>query len=853
MLGRARAAVFVLAAAASALDAATAAAQKMYWADPGGGRLRRSNLDGTQVEDVVRNSVTSPTNITLDPAHGRVYWVDHPSGLARPFPSGTARRARLDGSEVEDLVDSQILNALVLDPAGGHMYWIGWTDAFTIRRAGLDGSNVQALVPIEPQVRAGLTLDLARGRIYWNEGNRVRRANLDGSGVQDLVQVGDGLHSTVALDVVAGKMYWAAGSPWRIERASLDGTNLEPLVLTSSVEPPWEIALDLAAGKMYWLTDATISRANLDGSAVEVVVTGVSAAGQLTLDPTAGKMYWADGATIRRANLDGTDAQTLVAGLQRPDRVAVNAADGKLYWADAQAGKIQRSDPAGTSVEDLASRVLWSPWGIAVDRRAGRLYWTDRENIRRARLDGSQVEAIVSAQEANAIALDLASEKLYWTDAGDGWPGRGTLRRANLDGTDVEDVVRGLDAPRHIALDLPRRRVYWSEPSAGSRIRRASLDAPSSEPELVLETGDVVNAIAVDPVGARLYWSMGYFESVHASIRRANLDGSDVLTIHSGFINGLVLDLDARQMYYSELLTVPFSARIARRDLAGSAEPEILVADAIPPQLALDLPPQPFAGTGFVLEPAALGFDRFAHVSPSDGRVEGIGAVSSRGSATKDVATDPTTGKVYTVDYTASADGQQVYVVDPATGRGTRLPSTTGLPSHLLIWGLAFDAEGTLFGGGTGVFVIDKASGRARPLASQSAVPALIFGMASAPGGVGFLSTGVLLLAQPAVPYAAWHSASGRFVPGAVFATRDPTGRGRLLFDIALSASGFLYGTTLSPPPQEAHLSPSLPVLGSQDLVLLDLASVEGRLVATMSAGAPFAGAFLLGLGEIPP
>jgi hypothetical protein len=95
-----------------------------------------------------------------------------------------------------------------------------------------------------------------------------------------------------------------------------------------------------------------------------------------------------------------------------------------------------------------------------------------------------------------------------------------------------------------------------------------------------------------------------------------------------------------------------------------------------------------------------------------------------------------------------------VYVVDPATGRGTRLPSTAGLPSHLLIWGLAFDAQGTLFGGGTGVFVIDKASARARPLASQSAVPALIFGMASAPGGVGFLSTGVLLLAQPAIPYA---------------------------------------------------------------------------------------------------
>ena len=69
---------------------------------------------------------------------------------------------------------------------------------------------------------------------------------------------------------------------------------------------------------MYW-TDfgaGTIQRANLNGTSVEVPVTGLSNPSGIALDIAAGKMYWTDPGKIHRANLDGTSVEDLVTGPQ---------------------------------------------------------------------------------------------------------------------------------------------------------------------------------------------------------------------------------------------------------------------------------------------------------------------------------------------------------------------------------------------------------------------------------------------------------------------------------------------------------------------------------------------------------
>jgi hypothetical protein len=109
----------------------------------------------------------------------------------------------------------------------------------------------------------------------------------------------------------------------------------------------------------------------------------------MALDVAGGKMYWSDYGTnyVQRANLDGTGVETLVTGLGNPRQIALDLSAGKMYWSDNGTDKIQRANLDGTSVEDLI--VTSNAFGIALDVAAGKMYWTDKgiDKIQRANLD----------------------------------------------------------------------------------------------------------------------------------------------------------------------------------------------------------------------------------------------------------------------------------------------------------------------------------------------------------------------------------------------------------------------------------------------------------------------------------
>ena len=97
----------------------------------------------------------------------------------------------------------------------------------------------------------------------------------------------------------------------------------------------------------------------------------------MVLDLTNSKMYWTDVDTdkIQRANLDGSNVEDLVTGLSDPFGIALDVAKGKMYWTDQYIDKIQRADLDGSNVEDLVTTGLFSSIGIALD--LGQMYWTD--------------------------------------------------------------------------------------------------------------------------------------------------------------------------------------------------------------------------------------------------------------------------------------------------------------------------------------------------------------------------------------------------------------------------------------------------------------------------------------------
>ncbi|MCA9171801.1 MAG: hypothetical protein KDB23_29235, partial [Planctomycetales bacterium] len=81
------------------------------------------------------------------------------------------------------------------------------------------------------------------------------------------------------------------------------------------------------------------------------------------------KMYWSDRGsnTIRRANLDGTIIETLVSGLGEARGVAVDYQHEQIYWVDNGHNKIQRSRLDGSHIEDLVTSGLSFPAGIVLD------------------------------------------------------------------------------------------------------------------------------------------------------------------------------------------------------------------------------------------------------------------------------------------------------------------------------------------------------------------------------------------------------------------------------------------------------------------------------------------------------
>ncbi len=298
--------------------------------------------------------------------------------------------------------------------------------------------------------------------------NPDQAADFDSDGIPDAC---DECPNTSHLDLP--RLYWVETGPNKVFRAEADGScvmDAAPLLFVQG-RAPRTAAVDRANGKLYVAEAmnggfaARIWRANLDGSGFDDLdIRAHQAAASLPLlaeptdvavDPTGGKMYWIDRtmADIQRANLDGTGVEQVVSGLNFPAGMDIDPSGGMVYWAEVGVQKIRRRAADGSgAVQDVISGIFW-PSGIAIDSGAGKIYFTDliSDNIRRANLDGTQVEVLVTGLSiGERIELDLVNGKMYWTDSF-----QDNIRVANLDGSGVSPLLTQRDGPLGLALSIP--------------------------------------------------------------------------------------------------------------------------------------------------------------------------------------------------------------------------------------------------------------------------------------------------------------------------------------------------------------------------------------------------------------
>jgi hypothetical protein len=655
------------------MDVATARSQTVfdtaYIGNPIG--ISRIGFDANGLETLVSTpSLTQRINcVAIDEANGHMYWTEGELSPAAPLGNnddhGRVRRSNLDGTNVIDLYAStQSCVGLALDLVNQRMYWVEWEISITIGLSGgfiysanFDGSDKQLVYSNDGFRPLYLALDVPNGHLYWTATNdsfaqssclapelgyfvscrfnAVRRSNLDGSDLTDLI-VGDfnenfsrDLYSGIALDVANGYMYLSTHRAQRedvkIARATLDGTFREDLVRVETNPAVLDyptIALDLDRGKMYWTefrfddvgTYTRLRRANLEIPAFEspffrtdveemIEIPGAGNNSSVALLPCSSTDCDSDGL------LDGADNCPTQANVDQSDSDMDGVGDVCDNCADTPNGDQANED--GDEFGDLCDPCLDDIFndsdgdticdvndvcpavpdaaqadsdgdtiGDACDvcpnsTTLDKLYWATASGdaIKRAdRDDSTCVETLFVTPFPPAVAIDSIREKLYWSDFTEQ-----RLYRSNLDGSGVELLLQQIQISG-IGIDPINQRIYLSVNNA---ISRGDLDGSNLE-VILSETMPGTNIsspgnVSVAPIAGFIYWGDESTESVY----RANLDGSgftplfgnDALDPDFAAVRGVRLDTQNQKIYWINRF---FPQSIQRGNLDGSGAIETL-------------------------------------------------------------------------------------------------------------------------------------------------------------------------------------------------------------------------------------------------------------------------------------
>ena len=252
----------------------------------------------------------------------------------------------------------------------------------------------------------------------------------------------------------------------------------------------------------------------------------------LAIDTVGGKLYWTEQidesrSEIKIINLDGDpNVQTLVTLNSVIHGITVDPKARRLYWTNSL-GRIQRSNLNGKHIKTLA-RNLDTPGDITLDVEAGKLYWTDGLSIRRANLNGKNIQNVVTASSHTGVAIGvlniaIANRKIYWNqleaDASkypNSFDNLGiSILRADLDGLNIEELIADGSVGLDFAVDVAGEALYYTNSplNPGSHILRADLDGLEGEPAVYYENiggpstivlGIPMDAVAAAPVSSPL-------------------------------------------------------------------------------------------------------------------------------------------------------------------------------------------------------------------------------------------------------------------------------------------------------------------------------------------------------------
>lgn len=242
-----------------------------------------------------------------------------------------------------------------------------------------------------------------------------------------------------------GKVYWLKNNAGTISRANIDGTTTETLVTGALCADGAFISSSL--GKVMWVEGCgkmALKIADLDGTNVQILDTFNTTGRQIsprgvTYDESTGNIYVIGAGGFARGNISSlplTATQTFTISGRA---IAINSATGKLYFSTQNDNKIKVMNTDGTGIDTIRTNLSTS-WGVQVDADNGKVYFADGLGIYKTNLDGTGFQTVYTFPASltfTSIAIDVRNDRLFWASNG------GVINKATLGGLNPTQIITG--------------------------------------------------------------------------------------------------------------------------------------------------------------------------------------------------------------------------------------------------------------------------------------------------------------------------------------------------------------------------------------------------------------------------
>jgi hypothetical protein len=231
------------------------------------------------------------------------------------------------------------------------VYWTSGVNS-TVMSADLDGANSATVVGAQVSPRF---LDIDATNLYWTncgtDCNSPTPTSTDAqvvkwplAGGSETAFVDNAEAGIFGLAVDTGFAYYTNVQDSLIQKENHTTPNT-PVTVASNVGEPWDILID--TGVMYWTNhgDGTVRRANVDGTASQILANGQGGPFGIAKDAT--HVYFSTEVTgeIKRVPVAGGTVETVIGGQSAPVFLAIDGDD--LYWCNFGNGVVSTFDKDG--------------------------------------------------------------------------------------------------------------------------------------------------------------------------------------------------------------------------------------------------------------------------------------------------------------------------------------------------------------------------------------------------------------------------------------------------------------------------------------------------------------------------